>query len=89
MPFLPILLSKIKLNHVSELSVTCWVGWVCVGGVPPLVLFLPKVQRSQVLNTPPTHTHPGIIGRHIFSFLTRFGSPSGKMAQYKLLTYGQ
>ena len=32
MPFLPILLSKIKLHHVSELGVTCWVGWVCVGG---------------------------------------------------------
>ena len=31
MPFLPILLSKIKLHHVSELGVTCWVGWVCVG----------------------------------------------------------
>ena len=45
MPFLPILLSKIKLHHVSELGVTCWVGWVCVGGVPPLVLFLPKVRR--------------------------------------------
>ena len=45
MPFLPILLSKIKLHHVSELGVTCWVGWVCVGGVPPLVLFLPNVRR--------------------------------------------
>ena len=45
MSFLPILLSKIKLHHVSELGVTCWVGWVCVGGVPPLVLFLPKVRR--------------------------------------------
>ena len=45
MPFLPILLSKIKLYHVSELGVTCWVGWVCVGGVPPLVLFLPNVRR--------------------------------------------
>ena len=44
MPFLPILLSKIKLHHVSELGVTCWVGWVCVGGVPPLVLFLPNVR---------------------------------------------
>ena len=29
MTFLPILLSKIKLHHVSELGVTCWVGWVC------------------------------------------------------------
>ena len=45
MSFLPILLSKIKLHHVSELGVTCWVGWVCVGGVPPLVLFLPNVRR--------------------------------------------
>ena len=43
MSFLPILLSKIKLHHVSELGVTCWVGWVCVGGVPPLVFCLPNV----------------------------------------------
>ena len=47
MPFLPILLSKIKLHHVSELGDTCWVGWVCVGGVPPLVLFLPNVRTSR------------------------------------------
>ena len=44
MSFLPILLSKIKLHHVSELGVTFWVGWVCPS-VPPLVLFLPKVRR--------------------------------------------
>ena len=46
MPLLHILLSKIKQHHVSELGVTCWVGWVCVGGVPPLVLFLPNVRRE-------------------------------------------
>ena len=44
MPFLPILLSKIKLHHVSELGVTCWVGWVCVGGVSSLVLFIRSVR---------------------------------------------
>ena len=32
MSFLPILLSKIKLHHVSELGVTCWVCCVCVWG---------------------------------------------------------
>ena len=32
MSFLPILLSKIKLHHVSELGVTCWVGCMCVWG---------------------------------------------------------
>ena len=45
MPLLHILLSKIKQHHVSELGVTGWVAWVCVGGVPPLVLFLPNVRR--------------------------------------------
>ena len=45
MPFLHILLSKIKLHHVSELSVTCWVGCVCVGGVSSLVLCLCSVRR--------------------------------------------
>ena len=52
MPFLPILLSKIKLNHVSELGlgVTCWVGWVCVGGVSSLVLFIRSVRRQYLGN---------------------------------------
>ena len=47
MPLLHILLSKIKQHHVSELGVTGWVAWVCVGGVPPLVLFLPNVRRTK------------------------------------------
>ena len=45
MSFLPILLSKIKLHHVSELGVTCWVCCVCGGGVSSLVLFLNIVRR--------------------------------------------
>ena len=48
MPLLHILLSKIKQHHVSELGVTCWVGWVCVGGVSSLVLFINSVRRVQI-----------------------------------------
>ena len=40
MPFLHILLSKIKLHHVSELGVTCWVCCVCVGGCLKLSIVL-------------------------------------------------
>ena len=40
MPFLHILLSKIKLHHVSELGVTCWVCCVCVGGCPTFGILL-------------------------------------------------
>ena len=40
MSFLPILLSKIKLHHVSELGVTCWVCCVCVGGCLKLSIVL-------------------------------------------------
>ena len=46
MSFLPILLSKIKLHHISELGVTCWVCCVCVWGVSSLVFFLNIVRRQ-------------------------------------------
>ena len=51
MPFLHILLSKIRVHHISEHGVTCWMGGVCVAGVSSLVLFLHIVRRPSLLGT--------------------------------------
>ena len=47
MSFLPILLSKIKLHHVSELGVTCWVCCVFVGECLKLSIVLMQCATSK------------------------------------------